>query len=132
MSDNRSWKNKYLSYDEDAIDLVRRCVRSLRRTGYDSERALRELAPALSATTTRIRKLFYRDGQPVVMLEELIRMRKRSAEFFYRQRDRHLILAAQDEAEAEAAESIDQLSFCWETTWDTNAGPRGPIASGHR
>lgn len=133
MADNRSWRRIYPSYNENAILLVRKCVAALRRAGQNTESALRLLAPELCSTHKRMRTLFYEDGTPIVTEFEWNVLRRRYARFFLNLQIKHLELAAQCEAEANAPLLDEQLSFCWETIECIgNAGVRGHIAPGQQ
>lgn len=133
MADNRSWRSRSRSYNESAILLVRRCVAGLRRAGQNTESALRLLAPELCSTHKRMRTLFYEDGTPIVTEFEWNILRRRYARFFLNLQIKHLELAEQCEAEANAPLLDEQLSFCWEQEiCNENSGPRGRIASSRR
>ncbi len=132
MADNRSWRRASRSYNEIAIFLVRKCVAGLRQSGENTENALRILASQLGSSHRRMRTLFFEEGTPVVTESEWNAMRIRYARVFLNLEQKHLELAAQCEAEANAPLQADQLSFCWGQRCNENSGLRGRIASGQR
>jgi hypothetical protein len=128
MSDNRAWRTSSRSYNEIAISLVRRCVAFLRRPSKNTEDALRELAPELLSTPRRMRTLFYADGTPHVTEGEMDTLRRRYAMFFLGLEAKHLELAAQCRAEAEAP-LYEQMEFSWgKKVCNENSSRRGSSA----
>lgn len=114
MSDNRSWRTSFQSNHESAMELIRTCVALLRSRGMKSDAAMQDLAPILGTTYRRIRTLFHRDGDPVVLKHEWLSLRYRVGLFFLNEAAR--LRATADEIEAAGNELVaEQMEFRLET-----------------
>lgn len=121
MSANHAWSKSYPSNAESAIELVRRCVAAARSWGTKTDVALHDLAPALGTTPRRIRTLFHRDREPVVLKNEWLSLRYRAGLFFLNNAVRLRELA--DEHEEIGNNLVSgQQEFKWEER--TNATQR--------
>ncbi len=121
MSHDRSWYKVSQPHTETAMDTVRRCVAALRSRGLKTDTALRDLADILGTTHRRVRTLFHRDYEPVVLQNEWHALRFRAGLFFLNEAQRLRRLADRYEASGEDLIS-DQPEFTWEKSWDANAG----------
>lgn len=70
----KSWGDAPQKYRERAIDIVRRNVALYRWTGEKTPAALTTMAPILGITHRRARTLFERDGEPLILADELRRI----------------------------------------------------------
>jgi AraC-like DNA-binding protein len=106
-------------HTENAIAVVRDIIAALRRRGLKSEHALVDLARDLGIARKRVRTLFYRDGEPVVLSEEWHSLRLKAAALLRREAAEQRRRA--DETDARAYELEHQLDF-WADTWADQNG----------
>ncbi len=111
-----SWKSRWQSHNENAISAVRAVVAAYRGRGVKSENALHDAAKALGSTPRRMRALFYRDGEPIVLTDEWDRLRVRAAKTLRREADELRNRADYYDAQADALEGAQGQLF-GEATW---------------
>lgn len=139
MSGNQSWKRSLQSYHEMAISLVREAITALRESGVKTDAALAIYAEAIDSPNRRfaqrrVRTLFHRDGEPIVLLDEMKALNYRTRMFFLNLAAHFRKLADKHEARGEALLSEDQKSsvqmeFRWEQTCAKNEDGFGSSSS---
>ncbi len=122
MSRPKSWKKSFQPDTELAIATVRECVKALRSRGLKTDVALVDLAQALDTTPRRVRTLFHRDGDPIVLKNEWLSLRYRAGLFFLNEAQRLRALADHYEMAGEDLVA-SQLEVSWEQPWSKN-GPQ--------
>lgn len=115
MSDGRAWHKIYQSNTDTVIRLIRECVSALRSRGMKTDAALQDLSPLLGVTPRRIRTLYHRDYEPVVLHHEWMSLRYRAGLFFLNQAAWHRAKAAEYETAGENLVAEHQLEFRWGT-----------------
>jgi hypothetical protein len=128
MTNNLGWRRAYHSHHESAIMVVRDCVTQLRERGVKTDAALRDLAEPLGSTHRRMRTLFHRIGDPLVLIHEIQNLRYRAGLFFLNEAARHRALAAKCERVADEL-LADQLEFSWDAPCKSRNGRGGHAAA---
>lgn len=116
---SKSWKKRHQQYTEEATEAIRLVVAALRCRGLKSPDALRAVATHPPITERRVRTLFYRDGEPIVLADEWHALRVRAAALLRREANAMRLKASQYEAQAEALECA-QPSLWGETGCNAN------------
>ena len=115
MSANMSWQKKHHSYTEDAIELIRECVSVLRGSGLKTDAALQDMPALFETTPRRIRSLFHREDERIVLKNEWMSLRYRGGLFFLNNAARLRELADKHEEIGNNLVS-GQLELEWETS----------------
>ena len=121
MSIKMTWDKSYQSNEEGAITLVRLCIAALRSRGLKTDTALRDLPGILGISPRRVRTLFHRDYEPVVLKNEWLSLRYRVGLFFLNEAQR-LRLLADDFDEAGETLVAEQMELPWEAEWQSTSG----------
>lgn len=124
MNADKSWNKPFQSYDEIAIETVRKCV-SLITGSTKTDTALRDLAPTLGITHRRMRTLYHRDGTPTVRFHEWMALRFRAGLFYLNWAKDLRALADKCDRIGDDLVST-QLEFSWEAEWNANDGSLRP------
>ena len=127
-----SWQTRPKDYAELAIKVVRDLVAAHRASGAKTVAAIDMIAPELDIQPRRVRRLFERDRNPFVGLDEYRRILLRGARVLRRKAEWHLEQAERLDAEADLMELNHRQLSLWsgDGAWgfSGNVGKQGHAA----
>lgn len=124
----KSWRNSPRNYSEPVIGLIRDLVAAHREGGTKTFAAFDDLAPELDIQPRRIRRLFEREGNPWIDVDEYTRLLLCGARVLRRISDRLRERAERWDAEADLLELKHRQLTLWngDGEWDTSHGGNMP------